>query len=59
MKPKNYTILLRCVEEGTARGWNRAHQYLAKPGVETINEEMVAAIMDEISTYFEFEEIKE
>ena len=27
MRPKVYPILVRCVEDGVAYGWNRAHKH--------------------------------
>jgi hypothetical protein len=59
MKPKTYSLLERCVEDGAARGYRRAHKHTDNPNEEAICENVVDAIMLELSEWFDFEAVEE
>jgi hypothetical protein len=56
VKPKTYSILDRCVEEGIARGMNRAYKYVDSPNEEQIKEAIHNCVMSEICEWFSFDE---
>lgn len=56
MKANDYAILTRCVEEGVAHGWRRAHKHTDKPEKEHLLTAIENAILSEISEYFYFNE---
>ena len=58
MKPNTYEIIQRCLEEGIEMGYNRAFKYLngeSLPSKEVLLDNIQAAVMNEICTYFKFE----
>ena len=60
MKPNTYEIIQRCLEEGIEMGYNRAFKYLegeSFPSKEVLLDNIQAAVMNEICTYFKFEEL--
>ena len=59
MKAKEYSVLLRAVEEGVQRGWNRAHKHTDKPTEDQMIEAMETNIMNEICEWFDFAEPEE
>jgi len=52
MKPRTYPVLARCVEEGVAYGWKRAHKHSDHPSAEIILTEIESAVLNEICDYF-------
>jgi hypothetical protein len=49
-----YKIIERCVDEGVAYGWNRAHKHVDNPTPEQIKEQIAYYVMNEISEWFDF-----
>ena len=45
MKVRAYPVLRRAVEEGVAYGWRRAHKHIDAPDAETIEEQIVCAVL--------------
>lgn len=56
MKVREYLLLQRCVEMGVSLGYNRAFKYADEPSEDIIKENIVDAVMNEISNWFIFEE---
>ena len=56
MKPNEWVILSRAIEEGVAYGWNRAHKHIDDPSPEAIRSEIEQAVENSISEVFVFEE---
>ena len=56
MKVRAYPVLCRAIEEGVAYGWRRAHKHLDAPDAQTIEEQIVTAVVDEICQYFDFDD---
>jgi hypothetical protein len=56
MKLRAYPVLRRAVEDGVAYGWRRAHKHSDAPGAETIDEQIVTAVLNEICQYFDFDD---
>lgn len=56
IKVHTYAIMVRCVEEGVAYGWNHAHKHTDTPDPDTIKNEIEAAVINSICEYFSFEE---
>lgn len=54
MKPKIHLLLEQCVENGTRRGYYRAHKHNNNPDPETIFQEIEDSIMGEIYEWFDF-----
>jgi hypothetical protein len=52
--PKSYELLDRCIEDGVAYGWMRAHKHNAKPDEQQVQNEITNAVMQEICAWFEF-----
>ena len=52
-KAKAYSILRQAVEDGIAWGWQRSHKHTDKPDEETIKDEMLNNIMNEICEKFD------
>lgn len=52
-------ILERCVEDGIAHGYRRAHKHVDKPSEGAIIDNISAAIWLEIDSYFNFEEFND
>jgi hypothetical protein len=59
MKPKIYPLIERCVENGAVRGYRRAHKHIDDPSEEAICENIVDAIMLELSEWFAFVVVEE
>lgn len=56
MKAKEYLLLARCVEDGIQYGINRAHKHTESPTREHLVREIENAVMNEICTWFNFED---
>jgi hypothetical protein len=56
--PKAYNLLDRCVEEGVRYGLARAYKHTETPTTEHIENEIAIAVMNEISTWFEFKGVE-
>lgn len=56
MTPKDFKLLVRCVEDGVAYGYNRAHKHTDSPTAEVIRDQIENAVIDEICEWFHFDE---
>ena len=54
MQAKTYVLLERAVEEGVARGWNRAHKHTDKPDEGQLRDGIADAVMAAICEVFSF-----
>jgi hypothetical protein len=54
MRPKHYTILSNCIEEGCRYGVSRAHKHTEDPSYEQIEAAVYTAIMERINEVYEF-----
>lgn len=52
--PNAYKILARCVEEGVAYGYNRAHKHVDNPTGAQLCEAIESAVLNAICEYFTF-----
>jgi hypothetical protein len=59
MKPKTYSLMEKCVEDGVARGYRRAFKHTGDPDEADIRESVVDCVMLELSEYFDFEAVEE
>lgn len=55
MKANIRGILERCIEDGIAHGYRRAHKHVDNPSEGAIIDNISAAIWLEIDSYFNFE----
>lgn len=55
MKAKEYPLLVRCVEEGVAYGYSRAHKHTDTPTEEQIKDAIAEAVVSKICEGFAFE----
>jgi hypothetical protein len=55
MKVRAYVVLRRAIEEGVDYGWRRAHKHTETPDPETIKDQIVTGILNEVCEYFEFD----
>lgn len=58
MIPKSYELLDRCIEDGVAYGWQRAHKHTDTPDAQRVKDEIVNAVMNEICAWFEFKGVE-
>jgi len=56
MKAREYQLLERCVEDGIARGFDRAHKHDDSPGEESIQESIKCEVMNEVCEWFDFDD---
>jgi hypothetical protein len=56
MKVRAYDVLRRALEEGAEYGWRRAHKHTDAPDEETIKDQIVTAILNEVCEYFDFDD---
>lgn len=54
MKVRAYDVLRRAIEEGVEYGWRRAHKHTDSPDAETIKDQVVTGILNEVCEYFDF-----
>ena len=59
MKPKTYSLLERCVEDGASYGYRRAFKHTDNPPEEVIFDSIVSGVMLELSAWFDFEAVEE
>jgi hypothetical protein len=52
MKVRTYRVLCRAVEEGVTYSWRRAHKHLDAPDAETVEEQIVTTVLNEVCQYF-------
>lgn len=57
MKANIRMILERCIEDGIAHGYRRAHKHVDNPSEGAIIDNISSAIWLEVDTYFNFEEL--
>jgi len=57
MKANDYRLMERCIEDGLAYGWARAHKHNSNPTDAAILEEQRRYIMAEIAEWFVFEDV--
>jgi len=55
-KVRAYPVFCRAVEEGVAYGSRRAHKHNDTPDAETIEEQIISAVLNEVCEYFDFDE---
>ena len=55
MKVKEYTVLNDCVERGVISGMARAHKHTDTPTAETMRDQVIIAVINEICEYFDFD----
>jgi hypothetical protein len=41
---------------GASTGWQRAHKHIDTPDAETIEEQIVTAVLNEVCQYFDFDD---
>ena len=56
MKVRAYDVLRRAIEEGVEYGWRRAHKHTDSPDAETIKDQVVTGILNEVCEYFDFDD---
>lgn len=56
MKARTLKLLERCIEDGLASGWMRAHKHSDNPDAEHVQDSQYLAILNEIHEWFEFEQ---
>ena len=56
MRPRIYPILCRCVEDGVAYGWNRAHKHTDKPSPDDTKDAVVQSVLSELCEAFAFDD---
>jgi hypothetical protein len=56
MRIRAYPVLCRAVEEGVAYGWQHAHKHVDTPDAETIEQQIVSAVLNEVCQYFDFDD---
>jgi len=59
MKVRAYPVLCRAIEDGVTYGWRRAHKHVDAPDAQTIEEQIVTAVVNEICQYFDFDDTQE
>lgn len=56
MKVNEYKLIEKCVEDGSLFGLNRAFKYNDAPTDQEIVDEIVAAVMQELCEWFDFDQ---
>lgn len=56
IRVRAYEVLRRAIEEGVTYGWRRAHKHTDTPDEETIKDQLVTAILNEVSEVFDFDD---
>jgi len=55
LRVRAYDVLRRAIEEGVEYGWRRAHKHTDAPDEETIKDQVVTGILNEVCEYFDFD----
>lgn len=55
MKVKEYSLVEMCVENGVEYGYSRAFKHSDEPTERSIKDEIIRAVMNEMSEWFEFD----
>lgn len=55
MRMRAYDVLRRAIEEGVEYGWRRAHKHTDTPDAESIKDQIVTGILNEVCEYFDFD----
>jgi hypothetical protein len=55
LRVRAYDVLRRAIEEGVEHGWRRAHKHTDAPDEETIKDQVVTGILNEVCEYFDFD----
>lgn len=56
MRVRAYEVLRRAIEEGVEYGWRRAHKHTETPNEDTIKDQIVAGILNEVCEIFDFDD---
>jgi hypothetical protein len=56
MRVRAYDVLRRAIEEGVEYGWRRAHKHTDTPDEETIKDQIVTGILNEVCEIFDFDD---
>lgn len=56
MNANEYKLIQKCIEDGVECGYRRAYKHTDSPNEEHIIDNIVTAVMLEISEWFNFEE---
>jgi hypothetical protein len=56
LRARVYPILVRCVEDGVAYGWGRAHKHEDTPCGDTIRDAIQDAVLSELCEAFAFDD---
>ena len=59
MKPKEYPLMVECVERGVALGMQQAHKYTDTPIESVVIDCIAESVMNAICEAWEFDEPKE
>ena len=58
MKPREYPLMVDCVERGVTYGIHRAHKHTADPTDDQSRDVIVEAVMAAIAEYWDFDDDK-
>jgi len=56
MKPRFYRLLVQCVEDGVAYGYNKAHKHTDNPPPDVLKIAMEDGVLNAINEWFTFDE---
>jgi hypothetical protein len=56
LRVRAYEVLRRAIEEGVEHGWRRAHKHTDAPDEETIKDQVVTGVLNEVCEYFNFDD---
>ena len=56
MRPKEYPLMVECIEDGVACGLQRAFKHSDKPDEHFIIDTIARAVMEQIDAYWEFQD---
>ena len=56
MRVRAYDVLHRAIEQGIEYGWRRAHKHTDTPDAETIKDQILTGILNEVSECFDFDD---
>ena len=55
MKPREYPLMMECIERGVSLGLQRARKHTDTPSDDHIRETVQKAVMDEVCEWWQFE----